>query len=249
MRYSRLAAVAASVTVLVTLTAGCKALDEAGSIQIPSVGPASTEIQQVADPTSTAAGSATADAADALRVLATLPVKGRAPKTGYSRSQFGKAWTDDVTVEGGGNSCATREDVLLRDLADVVFMKGSACKIASGTLHDQYTGKTINFVRGQKTSALVQVDHLVPLADSWQKGAQQLTLQERTNLANDPRNLQAVDGPTNAAKGAGDAATWLPGNKRYRCTYVSRQIAVKKVYRLWVTQAEKDAMQRVLGKC
>ena len=87
------------------------------------------------------------------------------------------------------------------------------------------------------------------LGDSWQKGAQQLTVDERTNLANDPLELLAVDGPTNQAKGDADAASWLPPNKGYRCAYVARQIAVKTKYRLWVTPAEKDAMAAVLSAC
>ncbi len=57
------------------------------------------------------------------------------------------------------------------------------------------------------------------------------------------------DKPTNGQKGNGDAATWLPPNKSYRCTYVTRQVQVKAEYGLWVTQAEKDAITRVLSDC
>ncbi|MFT4088895.1 MAG: HNH endonuclease family protein, partial [Gordonia sp. (in: high G+C Gram-positive bacteria)] len=175
----------------------------------------------------------TGQSGQALAQLATLPVKGRAPKTGYSRGEFGQAWSDDVPVQFGHNGCDTRNDILRRDLVDVVAKPGTRdCVIASGALHDPYTGKTIEFVRGSKTSTAVQIDHVVPLADAWQKGAQQLTVEERTALANDPRNLQAVDGPTNQQKGAGDAATWLPPQKSYRCTYVTRQIEVKATYHL-----------------
>jgi hypothetical protein len=177
-------------------------------------------------------------------------VKGRAPKTGYDRALFGPAWTDDVTVDGGHNGCDTRNDILRRDLTDAVVKAGTyGCLVLSGTLHDAYTGRTIAFVRGQVTSQAVQIDHVVALMDAWQKGAQQLSVAERRNFANDPLNLQAVDGPTNERKGAGDAATWLPPNKRYRCVYVSRQVAVKATYRLWVTQAEHDAIGRVLASC
>ena len=59
----------------------------------------------------------------------------------------------------------------------------------------------------------------------------------------------AVDGPTNQQKSDGDAATWLPPNKSYRCDYVARQISVKSSYGLWVTRAEHDAMARVLADC
>ncbi|GAC1373173.1 MAG: hypothetical protein NVSMB43_10530 [Pseudarthrobacter sp.] len=95
----------------------------------------------------------------------------------------------------------------------------------------------------------MQIDHVVALSDAWQKGAQQLTMEQRTAFANDPLNLQSTDGPTNMKKGDGDAATWLPPNKGFRCEYVARQISVKATYSLWVTQAEHDAMARILGDC
>ncbi len=177
-------------------------------------------------------------------------MKGRAPKTGYDRALFGQAWSDDVSVEGGHNGCDTRNDILQRDLTELVFKPRTRdCVVLRGTLDDAYTGTRIDFVRGATTSSAVQIDHVVALSDAWQKGAQQLSTEERTDFANDPRNLQAVDGPANQRKGDGDAATWLPPNRRYRCTYVARQIEVKASYRLWVTKAEKAAMQRVLGSC
>ncbi|MEE4025039.1 DUF1524 domain-containing protein [Gordonia sp. PKS22-38] len=189
------------------------------------------------------------DANAAIAKLDTLAVKGRAPKTGYDRDQFGQAWSDDVTVAGGHNGCDTRND-LLQTMDAVVIKPGTQnCVVLSGTLNDPYTGRSIPFTRGETTSTEVQVDHVVALSDAWQKGAQQLSADERRNLANDPRNLQPTDGPTNSQKGAGDAATWLPPNKSYRCTYVSRQIDVKAAYELWVTAAEKSAMQRVLSSC
>ncbi len=171
--------------------------------------------------------------------LELLAVKGRAPKTNYERSQFGSGWR-----ENGG--CSTRDLILARDLSQAVI---DGCKVQSGTLDDPYTAKTIFFQRGPETSDDVQIDHVVALSDAWQKGAQQLSAEIREDFANDPLELLAVDGPANQKKGDGDAATWLPGNKDYRCRYVSRQIAVKKKYNLWVTSAEKDAIKNVLGKC
>ncbi|WP_417643616.1 hypothetical protein [Citrobacter sp. FR21SANT8218] len=41
----------------------------------------------------------------------------------------------------------------------------------------------------------------------------------------------------------------MPPHKSYRCDYVSRQIAVKRKYHLWVTSAERNAMIRVLSTC
>lgn len=171
--------------------------------------------------------------------LELLAVKGRAPKTGYERALFGSGWR-----ESGG--CSTRDLVLARDLDQTVIEE---CEVQSGTLDDPYTGKTILFQRGPETSDDVQIDHVVALSDAWQKGAQQLSPEAREDFANDPLELLAVDGPANQKKGDGDAATWLPANKDYRCRYVSRQIAVKKKYNLWVTSAEKGAIKNVLGKC
>jgi Protein of unknown function (DUF1524) len=178
----------------------------------------------------------------AAKVLAKLQVKGRAPKTGYSRSLFSDGWGDI-------GYCDTRNYILKRDLRSITWRSGENCIVATGVLQDPYTGATINFVRGVRTSLAVQIDHIVAVSDAWQKGAQQMTPANRYNFYNDPLNLLAVDGPTNESKGDGDAATWLPPNKSFRCTYVSRQIAVKAKYKLWVTSAEKDAMSRVLNSC
>jgi hypothetical protein len=183
-------------------------------------------------------------AGTALSALDGLAVKGRAPKDNYSREAFGQAWQD---VDRNG--CDTRNDILRRDLTNVVFMEGSKCRVAAGAFHEPYVGQFVDFRRGSESSRAVQIDHVVALGDAWQKGAQQLTAGERHSLANDPMNLIAADGPANQQKSAGDAATWLPRNKSIRCHYVARQISVKAAYGLWVTDAEKDAMKRVLGSC
>lgn len=174
----------------------------------------------------------------ALEALETLAVKGRAPKTGYERSEFGDGW---ATVNG----CTTRNIILHRDLENVQV--NDKCSVIAGVLNDPYSGKEIQFTKEQ--SSLVQIDHVVALSDAWQKGAQQLTKAQRKQLANDPLELLAVAGADNQAKGDGDAATWLPKNKAFRCQYIARQIAVKIKYTLWVTEAEKRAMQMVLKGC
>lgn len=176
----------------------------------------------------------------AVKALERLEVKGRAAKTGYARTEFGNGWTS----VGG---CDTRNTILYRDLVDAVT--DDSCKVTSGLLYDPYTGETIRFVRGAQTSQLIQIDHVVALSNAWQTGAQRLTAQERVLLANDPLNLLAVDGASNQQKSDGDAATWLPSNKPFRCQYIARQIAVKQKYVLWVTTAEKEAMHRVLQAC
>jgi hypothetical protein len=194
-----------------------------------------------------AANASTSDAADgtALKALEALSVKGRAPKTGYTREQFGPAWSD---VDHNG--CDTRNDVLKRDLTDETFKAGTHdCIVLTGKLKDPYTATLIHFVRGEKTSTKVQIDHVVALSDAWQTGAQKISAEQRKQLANDPYNLLAVDGPANEQKSDGDAATWLPANTAFRCAYIARQIGVKQKYSLWVTPSEKTAMKSVLDTC
>ncbi|GEL24620.1 hypothetical protein PSU4_35740 [Pseudonocardia sulfidoxydans NBRC 16205] len=227
--WRRVVPVLAAVAALSVGASGCSALQTAGF----QVGPADAPA---------AGATATGDAATA---LAALPVKGRAPKTGYERTQFGSAWSD---VDRNG--CDQRNDVLARDMTGETFKPGTKdCVVLTGSLADPYTGKTIAFQRGQGTSEKVQIDHVVALSDAWQKGAQQLDAPTRKLLGNDPLNLLAVDGPTNQSKGDGDAATWLPPSKAYRCDYVARQVAVKTKYTLWVTAAERDAISRILAEC
>jgi len=187
--------------------------------------------------------------AHALAQLETLEVKGRAPMTGYDRANYGPAWSDDVRVEGGRNGCDTRNDILRRDLTDITIRPGThGCVVESGTLLDPYTGTTINFVRGPR-SREVHIDHIVALADSWQKGAQSWDADTRRDFANDPRNLITVGAAPNQQKGASDAATWLPPNKAHRCAYATSIVDVKATYGLWVTAAEKDALHRELMQC
>ena len=181
-----------------------------------------------------AAQPATGTAASA---LAQLRVKGRAPKTGYTREQFGDGWSDTA-------GCDTRDRVLARDLTARTYL--DSCRVASGALADPYTAQRIEYTRG---ASEVDIDHVVALSDAWQKGAQQWTPERRVAFANDPLELLAVDAHANRSKGDGDAATWLPSNKPFRCDYVARQVAVKTKYHLWVTQAEKDAIGRVLATC
>lgn len=186
-----------------------------------------------------------AEAADqkASVVLETLAVKGRAPKTGYDRA----SWGDWIDLDNDG--CKTRDEILIRDLTSVTFDPNEKCQVQTGVLKDPYSGTTMNFIQGRGTSSLIQIDHVVAVSDAWQKGAFKWGSATKIAFYNDPLNLLAVNGRLNSQKGDGDTATWLPPQKSYRCAYVARQIAVKAKYSIWVTKAEKVAMQTILAKC
>ena len=196
------------------------------------IGPAGSQIED----------SYAATTPKATTLLAKIATKGRAPKTGYDRELFSDGW-------GDLGDCDLRNYILKRDLTSITWRSSPACTVATGILKDPYTAKTIYFVRGVSTSLAVQIDHVVAVSDAWQKGAQQLTYAQRNAFYNDPLNLLAVDGPTNGQKSDSDAASWLPPNKAFRCSYVARQIAVKYKYNLWVTTAERASMAATLKTC
>jgi len=182
-------------------------------------------------------------AGTALAALARLRVAGRGPMTGYSREAFGPAWTDT-----NRNGCDTRNDILGRDLIAKTYKAGThGCLILSGTLLDPYTASDILFVRGGASE--VDIDHVVALGNAWVSGASRWPYAERIAFANDPLALLAVQASANRQKGDGDAATWLPSNKAYRCAYVARQVSVKIKFGLTLTPAEHDAIARTLGTC
>jgi hypothetical protein len=239
-RPARLSAALLAAALAVSTLAGCKvALDAT-----PASTSSATKSSAAKPGKPTAPGKVVkGPAGSALAALATISIKGRAPTTGYSRDEFGPAWTDT-----DHNGCDQRNDVLRRDLtAETLKPKTHGCVVLTGTLADPYTGTTIAFRK--QTASAVQIDHLVALQNAWVTGAFKWTKEKRTALATDPLNLLAVDGPTNSAKGAGDAATWLPPRKTFRCTYVARQVAVKVKYGVWMTAAEHAAIERILSGC
>ena len=202
---------------------------------------ASARPAPVASTTVTASPAANASpttfAANELASLARLPIRAAAPMTGYNPAQFGPAWPELA-------GCDALNSVLARDLTKT-RLQGS-CIVKSGILVSPYSGATINF---GSNPGLVTIDHVVALGDAWQTGAQTWTAAKREIFANDLLELLAVDAASAGQKGDADAATWLPSNKTFQCDYVETQVDVKTRYGLWVTQAEHDAIARVLASC
>lgn len=182
-------------------------------------------------------------AREAEELLRTVAVKGRAPKTGYSRDAFGDGWASR-------DGCSVRELILARDLVDIEFATGSKqCQVLSGVLNDPYSGTKINFERGPQTSAAVHVDHRYPLILAWQQGAQQWTQQQREEFANDPGNLQAVACSVNQSKGGSGPGSWLPPNKAYRCTYLITFVQVTAKWKLSINKGDHSMILSQLRKC
>jgi hypothetical protein len=186
---------------------------------------------------------------DVLAGVAEIPQRIRG--NDYRRAAFGDSWTDDNAAPGGHNGCDTRNDILDRDLVDKTYVSISRCPnaVATGTLHDPYTGETINLVRGNQTGAAVQIDHLVPLAYAWDQGARNWTDEMRVRFANDPANLLAVDGPINEDKSDGEPAVWMPPNHAFWCQYAVQFVAVMRGYGLPVDAPSVPVLRDAAGTC
>ena len=192
------------------------------------------------DYAATAVTEANPDAPLAIEILGRLVVKGRAPKAGYTREEFYNGWP---TVDG----CSLRQRIIKREFGESAVLDG--CNVIAGEYEEPYTGAYKTFVAKEEISKGIQIDHVVALSDAWQKGAQYLSSETRYEIATDSLNLLAVDAAANEKKSDGDAATWLPSNKKFRCQYVARQVSVKYKYMLWVTEAEKNAIAKILENC
>ncbi|MGC3907229.1 HNH endonuclease family protein [Corynebacterium propinquum] len=240
-----MATTVSTVSTTVTTTQGAQATDGAEEPSAPTAPSAGKDLKDSfphAEP-----GVYTDDSLDYRAMHAALEIKGRAPSSDYDRDLFGQPWSDDVNVAGGHNGCDTRNDILQRDLDEISIRNGTrGCLVESGRLVSPYSGETINFHRGDNQ---VDIEHVVALGDAWVKGAFQWDETKRRDFANDPINLLAVDASNNRAKGAADAATWLPPHKPFRCDYGRIQVHVKYVYDLWVTEAEHQALRNLLDQC
>lgn len=178
----------------------------------------------------------------ASEILEQLEIKGRAPKTGYNREEFYKTWPSI-------NGCSLRQRIIRREVGDTAVLDDDKCTVLQGEFDEPYTGQHLTFNEKSEFSKNIQIDHVVALSDAWQKGAQYMDVDTRYNIATDPLNLLAVDSSANQQKSDGDAATWLPPNRAFRCQYVARQVSVKFKYGLWITQAEHDAIAKILETC
>ncbi|MEU1045777.1 HNH endonuclease family protein [Streptomyces sp. NPDC005897] len=242
---------AAGAALALALVTGCEGLEadegapaSGGGAEAPASG---HSVSPLDNPDGTEPGLApvTGDGsrAAARKLIDGLRTKGRGPKTGYDRDEFGYAWMDTADgVPFARNGCDTRNDLLKRDGQQVRFKSGSDCVVIAMTLDDPYTGTSIDWRKQQASE--VQIDHVVPLSYSWQMGSSRWSENKREQLANDPLNLLPVEGRANSAKRDSGPATWLPPAKPVRCAYAVRfaQVAVK--YELAVTEADRAMMAK-----
>jgi len=142
---------------------------------------------------------------------------------------------------------STRAEVLIAEsLVDVAFTNERGCVVVTGHWIDPYTGNEFTDAR------LVDIDHMVPLANAHRAGGWQWTAADRQAYANDltnPQHLVAASASANRSKGDKGHEEWRPPNEGYWCQYATDWVGVKQTWTLTVTQAEWDALVEMLGRC
>jgi Protein of unknown function (DUF1524) len=183
--------------------------------------------------------------ADPPDVLAGITVAPHSHRYDYRRAAFGEGWGED------SNGCDLRDDILNRDLTDKTYVWIKRCPdaVATGTLNDPYTGKTITFTRGPRSSEAVQIDHLVPLAFAWDMGAWAWPADKRAQFYLDPAELLAVDGQANQAKGDAPPGKWMPPDGAFDCQYATKFTAVLRAYSLPIDPASVPVLQHAAATC
>jgi hypothetical protein len=168
-----------------------------------------------------------------------LPVKAHSHAASYDRTADFGEWLD----QGGG--CDTRAVVLKAESLKATTQNAS-CTVEKGKWYSFYNAKYYYDAYG----GMVQIDHVVPVENSWISGAWGWTKGTRVRYYNDlgdSRTLVAVDGSDNESKGDRDVTAWMPSHGH--CRYVRYWVAVKVRWHLSVTSAEKAKLLSVADNC
>ena len=155
----------------------------------------------------------------------------------YRRPAFGHGWDD-----ANGDCRDSRAEALVASsTTQVRFAADRGCRVISGRWVSSFTGNVI------QNASDIDIDHVVPLAWSWDRGAREWPGETRLRFANDPVNLLPVEASLNRSKGAKGPDEWLP--PAGQCGYVARFVRVVKRYDLKPSTAESAWFQEFLEKC
>lgn len=180
------------------------------------------------------AGTAAAAPVSISDVLSDLVVQGEVTTPAYDRDLF-EHWSD---VDGDG--CNTRAELLIAaSMVPVGYSSG--CTVASGEWTSVYDGQAWT------NASDVDIDHLVPLEETWASGASHWTSDQREAYANDldfPGALIVMTDNLNQSKGSSDPAQWLPPARV--CEYLTAWVLVKWRWSLAVDASELATLQSEL---
>ncbi|MFE9976050.1 HNH endonuclease family protein [Streptomyces hirsutus] len=172
--------------------------------------------------------------------VAALPV-GTESRDGYDRDAF-RHWNAGTDPSDG---CNTRAEVLLSEAVEPPVV-GPGCRLTGGRWWSYYDQVWVTAASG------LDLDHMVPLAESWDSGASAWTAQRREAYANDQgaeASLVAVTARSNRSKSDQDPAQWLPPAAEVHCRYVAEWVATKLRWELTADEAELAALRKVAAGC
>lgn len=151
----------------------------------------------------------------------------------YDRS----AWGDWSKHDG---LCNTREYLIKIGGTGVYTDKD--CKAVNGRWYSTYDD-TITL-----DPRTLDIDHIVPLSEAFNSGAQNWSRAQMNQFYNDLDNLMVVSARSNRSKGDKDPASWLPVRQEI-CDYLGKYTFVKSKYRLSYDERERGAIlaQRCKG--
>jgi hypothetical protein len=216
------------------VTVGC--VSSSGAAPSPEAKKTTTTLKKKKVVATTIAKGSITTNPTALAVLSTITVQNEY-KTGYSRSLF-KHW-----IDANGNGCDTREEVLIAESQSKAQVDAYGCKVIEGDWLSPYDN-----VMHTNPSEL-DIDHMVPLKESWDSGAWSWTSAQRQTFANDlsdARALIAVTAGQNRSKSDKDPSNWIPPQKSYTCTYLSEWVAIKAHWKLSMDQSEFGRIKNLL---
>lgn len=171
-----------------------------------------------------------------------VPEDAKAP---YKRADWGE-W-----VYNPKTNCSRREEVLIRDGQGEVTDSAcrSTCPVTVATVPARPACWTSRYDDvAVYDVALLQADHVVPLAEAARSGARNWTAARRSDFYNSLDNLVMVTGKSNGQKGDGDPARYKPV-RGYWCAYATAYAQVKITAGLRVDAAEKTALAEMLDTC
>ena len=171
-------------------------------------------------------------------LLISLVIEAESPDP-YDRSLF-RHWIDE-----DGDGCNARREVLIAEAIEAPTI-GDRCDLIGGLWYSAFDGVTTD------DDSSFDVDHMVPLSEAWDSGANEWSSERRRAFANDldlPQALIAVSASSNRSKGDKDPADWLPPLRSYHCQYVEDWVRVKVKWELSVDQREFNAIRNLLATC
>ncbi|WP_417544796.1 HNH endonuclease family protein [Marinobacter sp.] len=155
----------------------------------------------------------------------------------YDRSAFGHGWDD----ADGDCQDSRAEALIATSTTPVRFATGKRCRVVTGRWISPFTNQVV------QNASDIDIDHVVPLAWSWDRGAGQWSREKRERFANDPVNLWPVEASLNRSKGAKGPNEWLP--PAGQCGYVARFYRIVKIYKLEPRMGENEWIRAFLNDC